>query len=147
MSAAGGVTVREMRAGDVAAGFLESLGGLGGAGGMGEGRARELFAEISSAPGHVILVAESGGRVVGSATLLIERKFIHGGGLAGHIEDVVVDGGRRGEGIGRALVRAALERAGRAGCYKTVLDCSDGVAPFYEGIGFRRHSAGMRFDH
>lgn len=143
----GGVEVRPARPGDAALGLLDALAGLGGSPPAGEARARELLAAAGADPGRVVLVAESGGRVVGCATLIIERKIIHGGSAAGHIEDVAVVEGRRGEGIGAALVRAALARAAGAGCYKTVLDCGEGVAPFYEGLGFRRHSVGMRADH
>jgi len=44
------------------------------------------------------------GRVVGTATLFVERKFIRGLGLAGHIEDVVVDAACRGMGVGKLLL-------------------------------------------
>ena len=107
--------------------------------------------EIASNPNHVIMVAAdkggSGDRIVGAATLLVEPKLIHGGGRAGHIEDVAVASGSQGRGIGAALVRACLDEAARRGCYKTILDCTDGVRPFYEKIGFVRHSNEMRYDH
>jgi glucosamine-phosphate N-acetyltransferase len=44
-------------------------------------------------------------------------------------------------------MQAALEYARAQGCYKTILDCDDKVKPFYERLGFKRHSNGMRFDH
>jgi len=44
-------------------------------------------------------------------------------------------------------MQAALEYAKNQGCYKTILDCDDKVRPFYEGLGFKRHSNCMRFDH
>ena len=97
------------------------------------------MAEIASNLNHVIIAAAAGddddkgggGRIVGAATLLVEPKLIHGWGRAGHIEDVAVAAGSQGRGIGAALVRACLDEAGRRGCYKTILDCSDGVRPFY----------------
>lgn len=39
--------------------------------------------------------------IVGSASLLIERKFIHNCALAGHIEDVVVRDSERGKNFGK----------------------------------------------
>jgi hypothetical protein len=43
----------------------------------------------------------SSGRILGTAALIVERKFIHGCGKVGHIEDVVVDEKARGGRIGQ----------------------------------------------
>jgi glucosamine-phosphate N-acetyltransferase len=40
-----------------------------------------------------------------------------------------------------------LERAKEKNCYKTILDCKDDVKQFYERIGFKHESNGMRYDH
>ncbi len=98
-------------------------------------------------PDHVIFVAVLNGRIVGSTTIMIEQKFIHDGGRVGHIEDVVVSKEHEGRGIGFKIMQAALEYARAQGCYKTILDCDDKVKPFYERLGFKRHSKGMRFDY
>ena len=42
--------------------------------------------------------------MIGATTLLVEQKFIHSGGKAGHIEDVVTRKGFEGLGIGSALI-------------------------------------------
>ena len=78
---------------------------------------------------------------------MIEPKFIHDGGLVGHIEDVVVNKDVQGQKIGEKLILASLEYAKNAGCYKTILDCLDDVKPFYEKLGFKLHSNAMRFNH
>jgi len=78
---------------------------------------------------------------------LIEQKFIHDGGLVGHIEDVVVRKDYEGKGIGIKLVTSMLECAKEKNCYKTILDCKDDVKQFYERIGFKHESNGMRYDH
>ena len=88
-----------------------------------------------------------GDKIVGSTTLLIEQKFIHDGGLVGHIEDVVVRKDYEGKGIGMKIVMSLLEVAKERKCYKTILDCKDDVKQFYERIGFKHESSGMRFDH
>lgn len=142
-----GVTVREIQMGDLRRGFLESLDSLRRASDLDMGRAEGILASIMGDPRHKIFVAEAGGRIVGSTTLLIEQKFIHGGGTVGHIEDVVVAGEMQGRGVGESLIRFSLERARDLGCYKTILDCLDDVRGFYEGLGFARTSNGMRFDH
>jgi len=141
------VLIREIEGGDLQNGFLESLDSLRKASDLEPSEAERILAEISSNPDHKIFVAEAAGRIVGSTTLLIERKFIHGGGKVGHIEDVAVARGLQGNRIGERLIKFSLDYARNQGCYKTVLDCLDDVLGFYEGLGFSRTSSGMRFDH
>ena len=141
------VRVRPLREADLHNGFLETLDALRPASDLAPQRAREVFRRLDGNPDCVVAVAVAGGRVVGAATLLIEHKFINQAGRAGHIEDVAVAADRQGTGIGGALIRYLLARAAEAGCYKTILDCADDVVPFYERLGFRRHTNGMDFRH
>ena len=79
--------------------------------------------------------------------MLIEPKFIHQGGLVGHIEDVVVDKNYQGKKIGEKIMKYLLEIAQKRGCYKTILDCTDDVKKFYEKLGFKLTANEMRYDH
>ena len=121
--------------------FLRNTGDLD------KNKANEILKKIKQNPDHIIHVAIDNKKIVGSTTLLIEQKFIHDGGLVGHIEDVVVRKDCEGKGIGIKLVTSLLERAKEKNCYKTILDCKDDVKQFYERIGFKRESNGMRYDH
>ena len=141
------VKIRQIQENDLFQGFLESLDSLRKASDLEEDDAKLVLKKIRSNQNHVVMVADSDGQIVGSITLLIEPKFIHQGGLVGHIEDVVVRSGLQGKGIGEQLVNAALEYAKNHGCYKTILYCDYNVKPFYEKIGFKRNSNAMRFDH
>lgn len=141
------VTVRPLREADLSNGFLQALDALRPASELAPHRAREIFRRLQRNPDCVVAVAEVEGRIAGAATLLIEHKFINQGGTAGHVEDVAVAAAQQGRGIGRALIRYLLARAAAAGCYKTILDCGDGVMPFYERLGFRRRSNGMELRH
>ncbi len=141
------VKIRQIQENDLFQGFLESLDSLRKASDLEEDNAKLVLKKIRSNQNHVIMVADLEGQIVGSITLLIEPKFIHQGGLVGHIEDVVVRSELQGKGIGEQLVNAALEYAKNHGCYKTILDCDDNIKPFYEKIGFKRNSNAMRFDH
>jgi glucosamine-phosphate N-acetyltransferase len=141
------ILVRKITESDLENGFLESLDSLRPASNMDPKKAKSILQKISQNPDHVVFVALDGHRVVGATTLLIEQKFIHDGGKVGHIEDVVVSKNLQGKGIGEKIIRFVLDYAKKRGCYKTILDCDDAVKPFYEKIGFKPHSNGMRYDH
>ncbi len=139
--------IRELRKEDLWNGFLTTLDSLRQASDIDQNKAEEIFEKINSNPDHVIVVAELDGKIVGTTTLLIETKFIHGGGLVGHIEDVVVDKNFQGQKIGEKIMKHLLEFAKNRGCYKTILDCTDDVKPFYEKLGFKHIANELRFDH
>jgi len=141
------IVIREIEENDLENGFLESLDFLRKASNIDKDVAREILKKIINDPNHIIHVALDDNKIVGSTTLLIEQKFIHEGGLVGHIEDVVVRKDYEGKGIGIKLVTSMLERAKEKNCYKTILDCKDDVKQFYERIGFKRESNCMRYDH
>ena|SRR5438309_8411911 len=139
--------IRELQEKDLFNGFLESLDSLRKASDLDQKKAKTIFKKIKSRTEHIIYVAVQDSRVIGAATIFIEPKFIHQGGNVGHIEDVVVSKKHQGEGIGQKLVEALLAYAEKKGCYKTVLDCTDEVMPFYKKLGFKHFSNSMRFDH
>ena len=122
--------IRELEEKDFKNGFLTTLDVLRETSSMSEDKALEIFKKIKSNPEHIIIIAEIEGKVIGSTTLLIEPKFIHQGGVVGHIEDVVVDKKFQGKKIGEKIIIQVLEIAKNHGCYKTILDCSDNVKPF-----------------
>jgi len=141
------IEIREIEEDDLEKGFLESLDFLRKASNIDKNMAKEILKKIKLNPNHIIHVAIDDKKIVGSTTLLVEQKFIHDGGLVGHIEDVVVRKDYEGKGIGIKLVTSMLERAKEKNCYKTILDCKDDVKQFYERIGFKRESNCMRYDH
>jgi glucosamine-phosphate N-acetyltransferase len=139
--------VRELRDADLGNGFLETLGNLSDTGGLTPAAARKILRTMRRTPlYHVFVAVGADGQVVGATTLLVEKKFIHKGGLVGHIEDVAVRKGYEGRGVGGSLVKAAVELAEELACYKCILDCKDEVLGFYEKLGFHRHDVGMRID-
>ena len=141
------IKIREIEEGDLENGFLETLDFLRNTSSIDKNKAKEILKKIKQNPNHIIYVAIDDKKIIGSTTLLIEQKFIHDGGLVGHIEDVVVRKDYERRGIGIKLVTSMLERAKEKNCYKTILDCKDDVKQFYERIGFKRESNGMRYDH
>ncbi len=95
---------------------------------------------------HQIYVYEHEGRIIGTASILVENKLLHYGSTVGHIEDVVVDRESRLGGVGKQLVSRCIEFARAKECYKVILDCSDDNIPFYESCGFTRTDNCMRID-
>jgi len=139
--------IRKLRKEDLQNGFLTTLDSLKQASDIEAKKAEEIFEKINSTPDYTIAVAELEGKIVGATTLLIEQKFIHNGGLVGHIEDVVVDKNHQGQKIGEKIMKFLLEIANERGCYKTILDCTDDVKQFYEKLGFKQVASELRFDH
>ena len=141
------IKISEIEEDDLEKGFLETLDFLRNASGLDKNKAREILKEIKQNPNYIIHVATDDKKIVGSTTLFIEQKFIHEGGLVGHIEDVVVRKDYEGQGIGMKLVISLLDVAKQKKCYKTILNCEDSLKIFYEKIGFKKTTNEMRYDH
>jgi glucosamine-phosphate N-acetyltransferase len=136
--------IREMTVADLSRGFLESLASLSDVG-LRPVEAVEFFHERLRA-GVRTYVACEGEEVIGTASLLLERKYLHRGGLVGHIEDVAVRRDLQRQGVGTALMRHAVGEARRLGCYKVILNCFEDRVGFYARLGFHEHDCGLRFD-
>lgn len=139
--------IRDLCSDDLDNGFLDALDALRPTSQIDPADARAILEQLDRNPDATVAVAEREGRIVGTATLFIQHKFLYGGSTFGSIEDVAVAVDQQGTGIGRALINHLLARAQEANCYKTVLYCEDEVLPFYAKIGFRRTTNGMRYDH
>lgn len=129
---------------DITADFLVTLSALSEVNLTVE-EAKEVFRQRLK-DGILTVIAKIDGRVVGTASLLVELKFLHKGSKAGHIEDVAVHPDFQRRGIGKALVMYLVDIAKDKGCYKVILDCRDDLSVFYEKCGFVRSSCQMRLD-
>jgi GNAT superfamily N-acetyltransferase len=128
------ITVREAKADDFAAllRLLEQMDEsmYAGRGHAGEGDIRALYEAILADRDQRLLVAEDGGRFVGSAHLMVLR----------HLDR------RR---VGAALMRAAAEAARQAGCYKLSLTSNlarTGAHRFYSRLRWKRTHYGYSLD-
>ncbi|GAA4430241.1 GNAT family N-acetyltransferase [Acidovorax lacteus] len=107
--------------------------------------ARALFAQFARYPHYHLYVACEADRpqaVLGSYALLVMHNLAHRGAPSAVVEDVVVDAGHRGRGIGRQMMAHAMAQARAAGCYKLALSSNRRRAAahaFYESLGFERH--------
>jgi ribosomal protein S18 acetylase RimI-like enzyme len=89
--------------------------------------------------GQTVLVArEDDGRIVGTLTLVLYRVS---SGVKGRIEDVIVDQSARGQGVGEALTREGMRRAGEAGVLMlelTSMPYRQSANRLYRRLGFVR---------
>ncbi len=87
-------------------------------------------------PGGEILVALSGGKPVGVCALMVSDRP----GCRFELAKMGVDPGYQGRGIGRALCKAALDKARERGARKVFLESNTVLKPalaLYRSLGFR----------
>jgi glucosamine-phosphate N-acetyltransferase len=139
------LTIRPLNASDFAKNFFPLLGQLSSVGNISQdyfaGQLKRLHAD--SMQQMFVCEDSSLGRIVATGTMVIEPKFIHRGGYAGHLEDLVVDHALRAKGIGQRLVEQLKQFARAKGCYKVIVDCGEHNVPFYEKCGFKRKEMSM----
>ncbi|KAG5474554.1 hypothetical protein LSCM1_03341 [Leishmania martiniquensis] len=93
-----------------------------------------------------VAVCSTTQKIVGTASLIVEPKFTHGGKCVGHVEDVVTHPNCRGQGIGRDLLSSLVEVARTCNCYKVVLDCREDMVEYYSKAGFTKSENQMRLN-
>src|SRR3989338_9962475 len=119
-------------------GFWETLANLTPGKKVSYPQSVRAYNRVKKQGGYIFVAVDSAsGQIVGTTTLLVEQKFIHGLALAGHIEDVVTRKGFERRGIATKLVEAALRKARTLGCYKIRLACRRGLIGFYGRLGFK----------
>jgi len=130
--------VRPLRLSDFDTGFLALLAQLTSVGEITKQQWEERWKELKSSSGYFIVVIEDVAleKVVGAATLLVEKKFIHECGQVGRVEDVVVSDEYRGRQLGKLLVSSCSLLAKRLDCYKVTLNCADKMVKFYNSLGY-----------
>jgi GNAT superfamily N-acetyltransferase len=96
------------------------------------------FAEVSVAPEHALLVAETAGRVAGMMHVFA-RPAVENPREA-VVQSIVVDAAFRRAGVGRHLMAAAEQWGGEHGCRSVVLSSNIARTPahaFYAALGYR----------
>ena len=109
---------------------------------LGIGEAKAIFDKMKQYPDYHVYVAESDGVIVGTFALVILDNIAHMGGKSGLIEDVAVSPSLQGQGIGKRMMKFALELCKGKSCYKVCLSSNlkrQDAHKFYEGLGFKIH--------
>ena len=137
--------IRELKEVDLDGGYLQALERLATVDIEDENTKHDRFIDIDSNPNYIIYVGEENGNVVGGTTLYLKPKFLEGGKLIGHIEDVAVAKKFGGKDYGKKIVLSLLKKAEALGCVKTILNCEKKLIPWYASLGFKKEKTGMRY--
>jgi glucosamine-phosphate N-acetyltransferase len=113
-------TIRPLRRSDYQRGYLDVLRVLTTVGEISEEQWDKRFDWIQSRNDeyYMLVVCDGADRVVGTGSLIVERKFIHELGMVGHIEDIAVEKGQQGKKLGLRIIQALDFVAAQVGCYK-----------------------------
>lgn len=91
--------------------------------------------------GTISLVAvdeNNKGRIIGTVSLVFERKFIRGCASKGHLEDLAVQVAYRNNKIGQTLVNKITEMGWDRDFYKTSLQCIPKIQALYDSCGYKK---------
>jgi len=143
-----GFKVRPLSSRDYDRGFLEILGQLTSVGHITKQHFLEQFDEMRRSPRTyyiTVIVDTKLDKIVGSGTLVREKKFIHQCGARGLVEDIIVDDSYRGKQLGKILLATLVEIGKAVGCYKITLNCKDELVRFYNSFGLVKESGNANF--
>ena len=115
---------------------------MGGGKGLSDEAKRELVPRLKATPGYLGGLAFVDGVAVGLVNCFFGFSTFAAKPLL-NVHDIVVRSGRRGEGVGQALLDFAAEEARQAGCCKLTLEVLSGNATAmraYERAGFRPYA-------
>ena len=125
--------------------FFETLSNLKPSKNLSLDESKNILSKIISQDGHILVAIDKElNEIVGCLTVLIEQKFIRGGGKCSHIEDVSTRKGHEGKGIGSMLMKEAVKLSKDLNCYKIILDCEESLVKYYEKFGFSDDGTFMR---
>lgn len=115
-----GYKIRPVRRSDYSRGYLDVLRVLTTVGTITEEQWNKRYDWISSRNDeyYLLVICDGEDRIVGTGSLIVERKFIHELGLVGHIEDIAVDKSQQGKKLGLRIIQALDYVAAQVGCYK-----------------------------
>ena len=105
------------------------------------------FDEINSDKNNYLIVAELDNKIIGTLQLTLITYLTYQGGKRALIEGVRTDKSMRGQGIGKAMLEWAIQKAKDEGCHVVQLT-TDKKRPdaleFYKKLGFVASHEGMK---
>lgn len=131
-----GYTIRPLRRSDFHRGYLDVLRVLTTVGDVTDEQWDQRYDWISARNDeyYLLVVCDDAERIVGTGSLIVERKFIHNLGLVGHIEDIAVEKGQQGKKLGLRIIQALDYVAANVGCYKVFSLRSSPFTYYFDGF-------------
>lgn len=113
-------TIRPLRRSDFHNGYLDVLRVLTTVGDVTLEKWNERYDWMAARNDeyYLLVICDGSGSIVGTGSLIVERKFIHTLGMVGHIEDIAVEKGQQGKKLGLRIIQALDYVAEKVGCYK-----------------------------
>lgn len=102
-------------------------------------QAEKIWQRTMASDSVAVFVVEVCGGLVATCTLITAPNLLRDGRQHGFLENVVTHPRLRGQGFGRAVVRAALEYAWAADCHHVLMQSGRAdprVHSFYQSLGF-----------
>lgn len=134
-----GLLVRPLEREDYTKGYLSLLSQLTKVGDYDRKTYDAQFDRMKALPGvYYVLVIEdvTRQRLVATATLVMELKFIRNAATRGRIEELVVDNEYRKLHLGSYLLELLTVLSRKLGAYKITLDCQKELEGFYKKYGY-----------
>lgn len=133
-----GLILRPLCTADYTRGFYQVLGQLTKVGDVSSEQFIKKFDHMKRSGDYFVIVVEdlNLGKIVATATLIVEHKFIHGCAKRGRIEEVVVSDECRGKQLGKLLLSVLTLLSKKLDCYKVTLECKPKNVAFYEKFGY-----------
>ncbi|KAI4849354.1 hypothetical protein E4T44_03398 [Aureobasidium sp. EXF-8845] len=132
--------LRPLQRSDFSRGFLKCLTDLTWIGEITQSAFEERYDWMATKgkEWYYCIVIDDGERIVATATMIVERKFIQNFTMVAHVEEVCVSVSQQGKGLGLILIKALNATAKELGVGKLILDCSEKNVEFYEKCGYTK---------
>jgi len=101
----------------------------------------EIYNEILK--NSIIFIIEYNNKLIATAKLIIEQKFIHKLAKYGYIEDVIVDENYRKQNIGKNIIKYIVDYCKTNNFFKITLSCNKSLINFYEKNNFEVYNIHM----
>jgi glucosamine-phosphate N-acetyltransferase len=91
----------------------------------------------------LLLFDNKNSNIIGTITIILEKKLINNVKLVCHIEDLIISTLYKNKGYGSKILDIIKEFAREKNCYKIILNCSDDLKKFYKKNSFENKNIQM----
>ena len=104
-----------------------------------------LIEYINSLPYNqdILIAFDNSYNIIGTITIIFERKLINNGKSVCHIEDLIVSKLYKNKGFGSKILEHVKNYAFENNCYKIILNCNNELKKFYEKNYFNSNNIEM----